>query len=217
VALTLLGGIVGLDAVSCPQAMLSRPLVAGALAGAVLGDPVKGLWVGVLLELLTLRQLPVGAARQWDAGPAAVAAAAAYAPSPEGPAALTAAVGLGVLIGWIGEWSIHGLRHMNAGVVGDVERRSGDVRTLERLHLAALGLDFTRAVLLTLLGVSLAVALTTVFPAGSPALRWVAYGVVGAAALALGAVVRTMAAGRAVWVAFGAGAGASLLLWLWLS
>ena len=37
--LALLGGMLGLDVVSFPQAMISRPLVAATLAGALVGDP----------------------------------------------------------------------------------------------------------------------------------------------------------------------------------
>src|SRR5690606_32185991 len=38
----LLGGLLGLDVVSFPQAMLSRPIVAATAAGALLGDPAGG-------------------------------------------------------------------------------------------------------------------------------------------------------------------------------
>jgi len=46
--------VVGLDLVSVPQAMLSRPLVAGTVAGWLAGDLEAGLAVGVLLELFAL-------------------------------------------------------------------------------------------------------------------------------------------------------------------
>ncbi|MGD9019102.1 MAG: PTS sugar transporter subunit IIC, partial [Desulfuromonadales bacterium] len=62
----LLAGMVsmltGLDRVAFVQFMISRPLVAGPLTGWVLGDPLTGLEVGMLLELLWLGRLPVGAA-----------------------------------------------------------------------------------------------------------------------------------------------------------
>jgi mannose PTS system EIIC component len=62
-AIMLLGGFVALDATSFPQVMISRPLVAGALTGFVLGDPVAGALVGGLLEVFHLSVLPIGAAR----------------------------------------------------------------------------------------------------------------------------------------------------------
>ena len=52
--LVLLGGVLALDATSVGQFMFSRPLVAGALAGWVVGDAALGLSVGVVLELYLL-------------------------------------------------------------------------------------------------------------------------------------------------------------------
>ncbi len=50
--LSLLGGVLAVDGTSVGQFMVSRPLVAGVLAGWLLGDPMSGLWVGGILELL---------------------------------------------------------------------------------------------------------------------------------------------------------------------
>ena len=57
------GMLVGLDLVSVPQMMIARPLVAGTVAGAILGDVTTGLWLGVLFELFQYDVLPVGAVR----------------------------------------------------------------------------------------------------------------------------------------------------------
>ena len=49
----LLAGMIsvltGLDRVALVQIMISRPLVAGPLTGWVLGDPLVGLEIGMLL------------------------------------------------------------------------------------------------------------------------------------------------------------------------
>jgi mannose/fructose/N-acetylgalactosamine-specific phosphotransferase system component IIC len=82
ILLVLWGIIVGLDLVSVPQAMLARPVVAGAVAGWLAGDVEAGLRVGVLFELFALDVLPVGAVRYPDYGPATVAATALAADSP---------------------------------------------------------------------------------------------------------------------------------------
>lgn len=62
----LLAGVVammtGLDRVAFVQVMISRPLVAGPLTGTLLGSPMVGLEIGMLLELLWLGRIPVGAA-----------------------------------------------------------------------------------------------------------------------------------------------------------
>ena len=43
--LGLLGALLGLDVVSFPQAMISRPIVAATIAGALVGAPGRGLVV----------------------------------------------------------------------------------------------------------------------------------------------------------------------------
>ena len=62
----LIGGLVslvcGLDRMALLQIMISRPLVAAPLAAWLLGEPLIGLQVGVMVELLWLARLPVGAA-----------------------------------------------------------------------------------------------------------------------------------------------------------
>ena len=48
----LLGGLLGLDVVSFPQAMVSRPLVAATVAGWLAGNATAGLLIGATLELI---------------------------------------------------------------------------------------------------------------------------------------------------------------------
>ncbi len=66
----LAAGLVGLDVVSVPQAMISRPIVGAVVGGALLGEPLAGLVCGVALECLALESLPV--AEVLDAAVAAV-------------------------------------------------------------------------------------------------------------------------------------------------
>lgn len=74
----LIGGLVslvcGLDRVALLQIMISRPLVAAPLAAWLLGEPLLGLQVGVMVELLWLARLPVGAAIPPDDTQVSVAA-----------------------------------------------------------------------------------------------------------------------------------------------
>ena len=216
-ALALLGGIVGLDAVSCPQVMISRPVVAGPLAGLLLGSPATGLWIGALLEILTLRQLPVGANRHWDTGPAAVAATAAAAGFAGAEARYVLAVALGVLVGWVGSWSVYAMRRANARLVGALGERGVSPRELEIKHLLAMAMDFGRATALTALGVIIAMAL-----AHSVDLSFGSADAAGAillavaASLALGADIGTMQKGRPVFVGFFLAALASGAVFLWL-
>ncbi|MEX2178650.1 MAG: PTS sugar transporter subunit IIC, partial [Gemmatimonadaceae bacterium] len=84
--LTLLGALLGLDTVSFPQAMLSRPIVAATLGGALMGAPMGGLIIGATLELIALETLPFGASRYPEWGSAAVVGGALFASRPEQPA-----------------------------------------------------------------------------------------------------------------------------------
>ncbi len=58
----LIALLCGLDRTAAFQVMISRPLVAGPLVAWVLGEPLIGLQLGMLVELLWLARLPVGAA-----------------------------------------------------------------------------------------------------------------------------------------------------------
>ncbi len=158
--LLLWGTLVGLDLVSLGQTMIARPLVAGTVAGVILGDPIAGAAVGVLLELFALDLLPVGAARYPDYGPAAVAAAAVTAESP-GTLALGLGAALGLGMAYLGQWSIHWVRRLNGRDIREhwaaVER--GDLSVIARLHLNAVLRDGLRSGLLTGVGIALAALL----------------------------------------------------------
>src|SRR5919109_1749883 len=78
----LLGAIVGLDVVSFPQAMISRPIVGATISGLLLGHPAGGLLVGPTLELIALETLPVGASRYPEWGSAAVVGGALFSLRP---------------------------------------------------------------------------------------------------------------------------------------
>jgi len=105
VLLLVWGTVVALDLVSVPQAMLSRPLVAGTVAGWLAGDVEAGLRVGVVLELFALDVLPIGAVRYPDYGPATVAAVALAAGAPW-ELGLGLSVGMALLLAVLGGWSL---------------------------------------------------------------------------------------------------------------
>ena len=152
--ITLLGAIVGLDVVSFPQAMISRPIVAATLTGIVLGEPQGGLLVGATLELIALETLPVGASRYPEWGSASVVGGALYALRPMHPAgALTVAVLGALATAWVGGWSMYVVRRFN----GTIARRwiptlgLGSGRAVIAIQTAGIAADFARAGLLTLL------------------------------------------------------------------
>ena len=184
------GTFVGLDLVSVPQMMIARPLVAGPIAGAMLGDVWTGLSLGVLFELFQYEVMPVGAVRYPEYGPATVAAvSAAHA------AAGTLGLGLGALVGLIsgmaGGMSLHAVRRLNERAVrrATPALEAGDAHVLVRLHTAAIVRDAVRAALVTALGLGLALLART-YLAGTISVR-------GVLLLDVAAVGGALAAGTA--------------------
>jgi PTS system mannose-specific IIC component len=212
VVLTLLvwGTLVGLDLVSVPQAMISRPLVAGSVAGWLVGDVEAGLRIGVVFELFALDVLPVGAVRYPDYGPATVAAVALGVGSPW-ELSLGLSVALGLVLAVLGGWSLQVVRRWNARAI---QRRAaalaaGESSAIRRLQYGGLLRDATRGFILTLLGIVLASTIkesvlldrqTTV------ALTLVAIGSALSAAVN-GAFRSSGRSARLKWLLAGAGAG----------
>src|SRR2546429_136733 len=75
IALLVWGTLVGVDLVSLPQMMIARPLVAGTVAGAILGDIPPGPSPAVVFGWLQYDILRAAAVRNPDYGQAPVAAA----------------------------------------------------------------------------------------------------------------------------------------------
>lgn len=77
VAVSLAGGFLHLDRTAAFQFLVSRPLVASAVTGLILGDVQTGLLAGMVIELLWLGAQPFGTALPPDDTVVAVAAPAA--------------------------------------------------------------------------------------------------------------------------------------------
>ena len=158
----VLGAVLGLDVVSFPQAMVSRPLVAATLAGALVGQAGRGLLVGAVLELVALETLPVGASRYPEWGSAAVVGGALFALHPEGAAgALVLAVTCALATAFVGGESMVLLRRLN----GQLARaqapllRAGSMRSVSLLQFAGFGFDLLRGFALTVVALYLALPL----------------------------------------------------------
>jgi PTS system mannose-specific IIC component len=148
-ALVACGAVLGLDAVSWPQVMISRPIVAATFGGALLGDAASGFLVGAVLELLGLGHTPYGAAVYPETGPAGLLAGAGLAAG--GGAAigpLLVAVASGWAIGWIGAISVRMQRSLNERLLAG-GGLAAPAKRLERRHRLAMVLDALRAGTLT--------------------------------------------------------------------
>lgn len=219
IALVVWGTLVGVDLVSLPQMMIARPLVAGTVAGAILGDIPTGLKLGVVFELLQYDILPVGAVRYPEYGPATVAAVATAHAS-----AGVLGLGLGALVGLVtglfGGLTINMLRRVNSRIVHAAAARleSGDPNALVRVHVGGLLRDALRAALVTVFGLVLA-WLARPLLGGVLSVRGavlLAVAIVGTA-LAAGAAGTLRLVGRGpnlAWFAAGLAGGIAATIWL---
>ncbi|HUF51699.1 MAG TPA: PTS sugar transporter subunit IIC [Longimicrobiales bacterium] len=161
-ALAALGGVVALDASSFGQLMLSRPLVAGTLAGAIVGMPLEGALVGAMLEALSLSILPVGAARYPETGTAAVAAVGTLGLS---GAAATAPALLLILVYGVAWQRAAGVtviagRYVNERLVRAGRRGALRMdRMIQHRHLESMLIDILRGAAVTVVALLIGVPL----------------------------------------------------------
>ena len=219
IVLLVWGTLVGVDLVSLPQMMIARPLVAGTVAGAILGDIPTGLKLGVVFELLQYDILPVGAVRYPEYGPATVAAVAT-AHASAGVLGLGLGALVGLVTGLLGGVTINMLRRVNSRIVHAAasELEAGDPHALVRVHVGGLLRDGLRAAVVTAVGLVLA-WLARPLLGGVLSVR-------GAVLLAVAIVATALAAGAAgtlrlvgrgptlAWFAAGLGGGIVATLWL---
>jgi PTS system mannose-specific IIC component len=160
--LSVLGAILGLDVVSFPQAMLSRPIVSATLTGALLGDPQRGVLLGATLECFALETLPVGASRypEWGSSSVVGGALLAAAPVANGGALLLAVLAT-LSWAWVGGWSMVQLRRLNAHWARQRHDAvaEGSRRTVIGLQLYGLTADLLRGAAMTAAGLLIFVPL----------------------------------------------------------
>ncbi|MGI9089654.1 MAG: PTS sugar transporter subunit IIC [Gemmatimonadaceae bacterium] len=161
IPVALLGGVLGLDMVSFPQVMLSRPLVSATLAGAFVGRASAGLLIGVVLELLALETLPFGASRYAEWGTAGAVGGAVYAGQHVGaagalPVATFAALATAVFSSrsmvWLRKWNARDARRMRAAI------EEGSAKAVNGVQLRGLAMDYFRGTAVTF------IALATLYP-----------------------------------------------------
>jgi mannose/fructose/N-acetylgalactosamine-specific phosphotransferase system component IIC len=189
--------MLGLDVVSFPQAMISRPIVAATMAGAFIGEPERGLLIGVVLELIALDTLPFGASRYPEWGSAGVVGGALYAAQPPGMyGALPAAMLAALLTASISGWSMVVLRRSIGDKLTKCRDRieDGSREALMSLHLTGMTLDLLRGAAVTLAGM-------LIF---SPLVRAIVviWGTAPALSRAVVVVAAAIVAGGALWKVF---------------
>lgn len=223
-ALLLWGTLVGLDVVSLPQSMISRPIIAGTITGLIiglvlpgtpaLGAVPTGLVVGAALELYALDVAPFGAARYPDFGPATVAAV--YAALDVKPAmGLGVAIVVGLLTGLFGGWMMQVVRRANAAAI---QRRAaalaaGEVDAIRALQWGGVRRDIARSAGVTAVGLAIAMLIWLVLPAGSDNFAWLTIVAIGGGVSAAisGAIRSAGRTRRLAWVLAGLAAGSVIV------
>ncbi len=138
------------------QAMLSRPIVVGALLGALLDDPASGLMLGALLELFWLGGMNIGANLPDNevVGTAAVVGAAIIGSGAE-PVPLelaTLAVVLIAPIAIVARWVDTTIEKKNSILVERSRRRLESNRSVAPLNLLGLLFPAVAAAILSAAG-----------------------------------------------------------------
>jgi mannose/fructose/N-acetylgalactosamine-specific phosphotransferase system component IIC len=195
--IALLGGLLGLDVVSFPQAMIARPIVSSTLAGAFIGHSEAGLLIGVVLELIALDTLPFGASRYPEWGSAGVVGGALFAAQPPGmPGALPASVLAALLTASISGSSMVVLRRMIARRLERSRDRieEGSRSALLSLHLSGMTLDLLRGAIVTALAMLIFSPLVKAIVA--------TWGSESSYSRSVVVVVAAMVAGGALWKVF---------------
>lgn len=215
--------VAGLDRTAILQGMVCRPLVAAPLTGWLLGQPLVGLEVGALLELLWLSRLPVGASVPHDdtqvaVGATVLALGMGAQLGQAGHAFTLLSLLLALPLGKVGQQFDRLARERNYRLVvrATAALAAGDLERAERSHLGGL-FNFAAASLLgylTVVGVG-ALALTWTAPlllvATAAAGEWLrlVLVLVGGAAL-----INTLNLRRSLVLFTVAFVGALLLFWL---
>ena len=195
--LGLLGAVLGLDTVSFPQAMLSRPLVAATAGGALLGDPLSGLVMGAALELIALETLPFGASRYPEWGSASVVGGALFAEASERSAgAMTVALIAALTTAWFGGWTMVKLRQMNARWAAHSQQAldAGARGSVIGVQLKGMTADLARGFLVTIASWALFLPLA--------ALAWSEWTVDARLSRAIAVGIATSVAAGAAWKIF---------------
>ena len=137
--------ICGLDRTAVSQIMISRPLVAAPFAAWLLGDPLVGLQVGMMVELLWLARLPVGAAVPPDDTQVAIAATVlavtlGHALNASGVELLLLCLLVAIPLGKFGQFFDRFARQYNVRLSSSAERAldDGNLFAAEFQHLRGL-------------------------------------------------------------------------------
>ncbi len=186
--LALLGAALAMDENSLAQTWFSQPLPACSLAGLLAGDPVTGMYLGFMVQLVVIGNLPVGASFELDSVSAALGVTAGAVSSGWRLDTLASSLGttgdMGLAaarLGWLivlvvlaslaGGRLVKMERGLRLGWMLDGYRsvRDGDLRRLEALHKRSLLVTGLRGAVLTMVWTLVVLAIWDLGPGYLPA------------------------------------------------
>ena len=216
--LLLWGTLLGLDLVSLPQMMISRPLVAGAVTGWILGDLAFGVTTGLVLELFALESLAIGAARYPDYGAATVGGVLAGSGFPVAQS-LGFSVAVGLALAGLGGVTLMWLRHANSRAVirRAASLQAGDPVAVSALQFGGLLRDCVRSVLLAVVAILVGWTARDWVPRIGSAATMVSFVVIGGGlAASVSGALKTAGRGQRLRsLALGSAIGIVVLVVLW--
>ncbi len=142
--ISLFGSLILFDTTVAFQLMISQPLITCALLGWFLGDVQLGIQVGVFLQLLWLRHIPVGAVRLPEGNAAAIVTATLiirYSQQLSNTYIIIfVAIILGILVSYIGGTVVSWFRKFNTFLLQKVivYIKKGNLHTLSAINIIAL-------------------------------------------------------------------------------
>ncbi|MCB4792476.1 MAG: PTS sugar transporter subunit IIC [Elusimicrobia bacterium] len=150
ISLSGLAAIFSLDVTAFGQFMISRPIVVCPIFGYLLGDIKSGLWLGMIIELIWTKEIPMGAAIPHDSTSVAILTSIWGIGSPfKQNSVLILSLALAAIAGILFKYTEIWIRNINIKIVHWIEegiKRGEECRIDEGIYLG-LFLFFIKAFL----------------------------------------------------------------------
>lgn len=153
-----LGGIIGIDTTAAWQVLISHPIIACTLIGALFGEPQLGLFFGIIFELIWLYYLPTGGAKFPEGnigsfvGLMIVLSFIRDSQYSESWIILLACI-YSILVAYVFGYTVDRLRQYSNNLIERADRfaESGNIHGVERAHLSGVLLTYFQSAALSLI------------------------------------------------------------------
>ncbi len=148
IGIAFVAALFNVDVTAFAQLMISRPVVCAPVFGYMLGDPVAGIWIGIIVEMIWVNTIPMGAAIPQDTTAIAILATAWGILGMSGHrAAMMLALALAVPAGILFQFIDIRMRYLNIGVAHWVEKglMDGKEKRIGQGIAAGMALSFIKA------------------------------------------------------------------------